>query len=303
MEMREIEIFLTLAEELHFGHTAQRLGVTTARVSQTIKKLERRFGAALFDRSSRKVVLTAIGRNLYGDLQPAFDQVQRGVRKATESGREVKGSIRVGFFGGSAGRVILEIAKAFQTRHPDCEVRLRQNQFADGFTRLLNIGEIDILVGSLPMREPGLRRGPVLIRETRVVAVSALHAFASRPSVLFADLARDTVLQTPRSIPEYWDAALAPTHTADGRPVKRGPSFATVDEMFALVAGGNGIYPLPVSTTRFYTRPDVTYVPIEDAPPFEWCMFWPIAGETERIREFTRIASAVTRDGDFGRDQ
>jgi DNA-binding transcriptional LysR family regulator len=51
VEQRDIEIFLTLAEELHFGRTAERLHVSTARVSQTIKKLERRIGAALFERS------------------------------------------------------------------------------------------------------------------------------------------------------------------------------------------------------------------------------------------------------------
>ena len=62
MERREIEIFLTLADELHFGRTAERLLVSTARVSQTIKNLERRFGALLFERTSRRVTLTPVGR-------------------------------------------------------------------------------------------------------------------------------------------------------------------------------------------------------------------------------------------------
>ncbi|WP_081937322.1 helix-turn-helix domain-containing protein [Streptosporangium roseum] len=60
---------MTLAEELHFGRTAERLHVTTGRISQTIKKRERRVGAPLFERSGRKVTLTAIGRQLH-EVQP-----------------------------------------------------------------------------------------------------------------------------------------------------------------------------------------------------------------------------------------
>lgn len=58
VELRDIEIFLTLAEELHFGRSAERLRVSPARVSQAIKKQERAIGAQLFERTSRQVRLT-----------------------------------------------------------------------------------------------------------------------------------------------------------------------------------------------------------------------------------------------------
>jgi len=64
LERHELETFLTLAEELHFGRTAERLHVSTARVSQMIKKLERRVGVPLFSRTSRRVELSAVGRRL-----------------------------------------------------------------------------------------------------------------------------------------------------------------------------------------------------------------------------------------------
>jgi hypothetical protein len=54
VEQRDVEIFLTLAEELHFGRTAERLHVSTARVSQSIAKWERRVGVPLFERTSRR---------------------------------------------------------------------------------------------------------------------------------------------------------------------------------------------------------------------------------------------------------
>ncbi len=61
---QELESFLVLAEELHFGRTAERLRVSTAQVSQTIRKLERRIGVPLFTSTSRRVELTPVGRQL-----------------------------------------------------------------------------------------------------------------------------------------------------------------------------------------------------------------------------------------------
>jgi len=97
VEQRDIEIFLTLAEELHFGRTAERLHVSTARVSQTIKKLERRIGAALFERTSRRVTLTPVGRQLYADVGPAYRQLLAGIEHAVTAGRDIRGLLRVGF--------------------------------------------------------------------------------------------------------------------------------------------------------------------------------------------------------------
>jgi DNA-binding transcriptional LysR family regulator len=65
----ELEAFLTLAEELHFGRTAARLHVTTARISQTIRALELRVGERLFDRTSRRVSLRPVGQRLLDQLR------------------------------------------------------------------------------------------------------------------------------------------------------------------------------------------------------------------------------------------
>ncbi|WP_245627544.1 helix-turn-helix domain-containing protein [Actinomadura oligospora] len=95
MERRDIEIFLTLAEELHFGRTAERLGVSGARVSQTIKRLERRFGVDLFQRTSRKVTLTLVGSALRDDVQAGYQRIQDGIAKAVAAGRGFTARARV----------------------------------------------------------------------------------------------------------------------------------------------------------------------------------------------------------------
>lgn len=294
MERRDIEIFLTLAEELHFGRTAERLHVTTARVSQTIKKLERRVGVPLFRRSSRHVEPTPVGRRLYDDLRPAYDAIDAGIERAVAAGREVRGALRVGFFGPAAGAFVLATAEVFQARHPDCDVLIRESQFGDGLG-LLEDGEIDLLLATLPLGGDAIATGAVLLTEPRRLAVSARHPYAERASVTMADLTRARVLRSPNAVPDEWDATVVPARTPDGRPTERGPVFSTTQEMLALVGAGKGSYPLPEEAAAYHPRPDVAYVPIADAPPYEWALAWRADEKTERVRAFGEAASDHAR--------
>ena len=295
MEQRDIEIFLTLTDELHFGRAADRLHVSTARVSQTIKKLERRIGARLFERTSRRVELTPIGRRLADELRPAYQQIQDAIDRAMAAGGGVRETLRVGFVGPATAQFVLEVAEAFRAERPDCAVQLHEKQFGAGLSPLRD-GEFDMVLATVPVfgaHEADLTGGSVLFEEDRQLAVSARHPFARRASVSFADLARTKILCTPSTVPDYWDQALVPPHTPDGRPVERGPSFATVQEMLALVGAGFGSYPVPTQATIYHARPDVAYVPIRDAPPYRWRFVWLSAAETATIRAFDRAAATL----------
>ncbi|MDP9841622.1 LysR family transcriptional regulator [Streptosporangium lutulentum] len=293
MEQPDARTFLTLAEELHFGRTAERLHTSTAQVSKAVKKLERQVGAPLFQRSSRKVTLTPIGERLRDDILPGYELIQTGFARAIAAGRSVGGTLGVGFIGAAAGMFMMEVAKEFQDRYPDCEVRIKESLYGDG-VELLRREEVDVLFVGLPVIEADLTVGPVLTREKPVLAVSARHPFAGRDAISFQDLARTTLLSAPVTLPDYYDASLVPQQTDDGRPIVRGPAFATTEEMLALVGAGKGTYPVPVQAARFYARPDVAYVPIHDARPFEWALVWRSTGETACVRAFNQAAQTLT---------
>lgn len=291
MERRDIEIFLTLADELHFGNTAERLHVSTARVSQTIKKLERRMGAALFDRTSRRVALTPIGRRLNEDLRPAYQQILEGIDRAIAAGRGIDGVLRVGFIGTAVGRLLYQVAATFQARHAGCQVQIMEARYND-FLALLRADEIDLILVPVTVAEPDIVSGPVLFREPSVLAVSVRHPFARRASVSLEDLARDKVLR-PRSLPDYMDESLVPRRTPGGRPIERGPEFSSVQEMLSLIGAGLGMFPVPAHAGRYDTRPDVAYVPIRDGLLRERRFIWRTIAETNRIRAFTQAAHDV----------
>ncbi|MFD5315292.1 LysR family transcriptional regulator [Streptomyces sp. NPDC127098] len=289
LERHELEAFLTLAEELHFGRTAERLRVSTARISQTIARLERRVGVPLFNRTSRRVELTVVGRQLYERTRPAWDEIAAAVEQAVATGRGVTGTLRAAFVGAAGGQLLVGAAELFGRRHPDCDVRLREAQMTD-LMPWLRDREIDVALGTLPVEEPGIATGPPLVSEARLLAVPAQHPFARRESVSLEDLARVRLLQLPDTLPESLRADRTPRTTPSGRPIEPGPSAATFNEMLTLIGAGQGVFPVGAQARRYYVRPDVAYVRFTDAPPLRWGLLWRTDSATARVRAFAQAA-------------
>ncbi|WP_433658229.1 LysR family transcriptional regulator [Nocardia sp. CA-128927] len=290
MERYEIEAFLTLADELHFGRTADRLRVSTAHISKTIKKLERQVGVALFERTSRKVTLTPVGSQLREELRPAYDQVQQSVKNAKNAGRGIHGILRVGYFGSAGGRFLLQVSDSFHTRHPDCTVQITELQLSDGAGRLRS-GDAELQMCCFPMEEPDMTIGPALYSEAKMLAVSSAHPFARRPSLSLEDLAQVKMIQNPPELPAYFDEFHHPKRTPSGQPIEPGPTAATFPEILALVGAGKGVYLTTEQAPQFYLRPDVTYVPVPDAPSLEFGLGWLNTGFTSRIQAFVQAAN------------
>ena len=291
----EIEVFLAVADELHFGRAARRLRLSQARVSQTIQKLERRVGSPLFDRTTRRVGLTAIGQRLLADLQPAHQAVHEAFARAQAAGRGTTGVLRVGFFGPVAGRVVLDVMTAVRADHPDLAIHVSETHVADP-CRPLRDGEVDLVLTQFPVNEPGISTGPVVLSEPRVLAVSARHPYARRESVSLEDLARDRTFRPVGEPSTDWLDSYLPWTTPAGRPIERGPAVATFQELLALVAAGQGICPVAAHNVRYHPRPDVAFVPFADAPPFEFGLAWRTSEKTSRIRVFVETTTQLVAE-------
>ncbi|MER7890470.1 LysR family transcriptional regulator [Micromonospora sp. NPDC094482] len=288
LERYEVEAFLTLAEELHFGRTATRLRVTTGRVSHVIKRLERRIGAPLFARTSRVVQLTSIGRQLAEDLRPLVAGIDEALARAVDAGRGVTGTLRVAFLGEWTAPVLLKAVALFSERHPECVVEVREVQLFNSRPSLLD-GSVDVLIAAYPF--DGMATGPALISEGRALAVPAGHPLAGAESVSLEVLAEHPVVQYPAVTSAEFKRDRTPEHTPAGRPVPKGPAGNTFSEMLSLVALGRGVLPVGEHTRRYYPRPDVAYVPIHDAPPIRRGPVWLETNTTARVRAFVRAAA------------
>ena len=287
-----MEAFLTLAEELHFGRTAERMRLSQARISQQIKALEQEIGTPLFERTSRRVSLTRIGAQLRDDLQPAYEGVQTALARASAAGRGITGELRVAFLGPVAGELLLEAAAAFRDRHPARDVELKETQIAEPLGPLRE-GAVDLVLTQLPVDEEGLVSGPTLIREPRVLAVSARHPYAQRDSVTLEDLA-STRIPTPAGTPSRaWEESYQPWHTPSGAEIERGPAVGTFEELLTLIAAGRGECTVAAHNVHYHPRNEVSYIPIADAPAFDFGLVWRAAGETRIMRAFTQLAAEL----------
>jgi DNA-binding transcriptional LysR family regulator len=264
IERHEAETFLTLAEELHFGRTAGRLHVSTARVSQTIRKLERQVGVPLFWRTSRRVELTRVGRRLHDELRPAWEGVAEALRHAIETGHGTSGTLTVAFTSAAGAQLLTSTARVFRDQLPGCDVQLREAQ-AGQLLLWLRSGEADLGLTAFPVEEPGIACGPVLVSEARMLAVPLDHPFARRTSIAASDLTRVSLMEPG----------------------------GTFSEALVLVGSGRGTLIAGAHARRYYARPDIAYVPVSDAPPLQWGLIWPADGGTARVRAFAAAADGL----------
>ncbi len=294
LERYELEAFLTLAEELHFGRTAERLGVSTGRISQTVKKLERRVGTPLFARTSRSVRLTPVGRALYEDLLPAHRALCAALERAVAAGRGVHGTVRAGFATPWGGELLTAAADALVARHPGCEVTIREVPLDGGFAALRN-GTLDVQYAAFPVREPELVAGPVVLTDERVLLLPAGHPLAGRTSLAPEDLAGLDLIAPGGSVPRHWVDHHYPRRTPAGAAIGRGPAAGTWQEVLSHVTAGRGASPGAARGARYHPRPGIAYVPLHDAPPLEYGLVWPETADSALLAEFVAAVGDAAR--------
>ncbi|MFF9869716.1 LysR family transcriptional regulator [Streptomyces sp. NPDC013953] len=294
VERHEIEVFLALAEELHFRRTSERLGLAQGRVSQTIRKLEHRLGTPLFVRTSRRVALTDVGQQLRDDLAPAYRMVEEAVARAIASGKGITGMLRVGYSSPWVGDLVIRAADTFRSRYPDCAVHIQEVQLSDPYGPL-RTGALHLQITEFPVLEPDLVTGPVIFSEPRALIVPARHPLARRDAVSVEDLADTVLVSMSGDIPQYWLDHHYPRTTPAGRPVEHGATATYWQEVPTLVASGKGVSPAALRASEYHVRPGIAFVPFHDAPPIEYGLLWPVAGETARVRAFVEVVRRVGR--------
>jgi DNA-binding transcriptional LysR family regulator len=292
VELREIRAFLTLAEELHFGRTAERLELTPSRVSQTIRTLAARVGGRLFERTSRRVRLTPAGEQLRIGIGSTYQQLEQAIVTTQETVIGVSGTLRLGMYSTcNGGPHLIEIAKTFESRHPNCTVVVTDTGWARGQLDWLTHGELDLLAMRLPLSDSRVRIGPTLSSEQRVLAIATDHPLAGRDTVSIEDLADYTVTDIP-TLPRELIDAFIPPQTPSGKQLRR-TEGRTVAETPVRVALGEIVHPTVPSFLEHYPHPGVTSVPIHDMPPSKTALIWLKANQTMKIEAFARAASDV----------
>lgn len=283
LEIRELECFLVLAEELHFGRTGERLYVSQSRVSQLLRSLERRVGARLVHRTSRRVALTPLGERFLARLRPAYDGLTAALAETAAEARGVAGTLRLGFQGTADDR-LTEVVRRLTDRHPGYVTDLVELPYSDPFGAVRS-GAVDAAAVLLPVEEPDLVLGAVFPRQRQTVAVGAGHPFAGRTAVSAAEVAAVPLVTPAAPAPAYWRAAQAPSAVP-------GPEVTTLQEGLSQVAAGRAAMLLCRPTAVYHRRRDVVFVPVDGLPDSVLGLVWHRDGETEPVRALARAVAA-----------
>ncbi len=202
IEIRELESFLVLAQELHFGRAGERLYISQSRVSQLLRSLEGRIGAPLVERTSRRGRLTPLGESFLAGLRPAYDALRATVDEARAAARGMGGELRIGFQG-TVDDCLGEAIAQFGDQYPDCAIDIGEIPLCDPFGPLRR-REVDCAVVLLPVAEDDLILGPVFSQQPQTLAVSVRHPFATREWLSAEELADCRLIGIGGGAPAEW---------------------------------------------------------------------------------------------------
>ncbi|MCO1574342.1 LysR family transcriptional regulator [Crossiella sp. SN42] len=260
MEFRQLRSFVVLAEELHFGRAAARLGIAQPSLSQQLQQLETELATTLVHRTSRHVTLTEAGELLLRGAHRTLAEAERAVDavhdlKAGRLGRLVIGSLGAGLNGPLPG-----VIRRLRQANDKVTVELRQFSDSASQERGLLDGTLDIAV----LRQVAGDRAIVtrqLLTEPFLVYLPSDHRFAGRAELRLAELAEETFVSWPRHLgPSFHDLVTDACHQHGFTPAIEGLGDSLVAQL-ALVAAGVGVCVQALSNATL-RREGTTVVPL-----------------------------------------
>jgi len=267
---RELRYFVAVAEELHFGRAASRLGIAQPPLSRAIRQLERRMGVVLIERASRPVRLTAAGEVLLREGRAALEAVAAATRRAQRAGLSGPRLILAMKPGGDGG-LLPGILAGYEADPDALPVEIMFS--IGGRAAMLRDGRADVALLHRPQNDLTGLDAEELRAEPQVVVLAEGHPLAVRASVSLADLEGETQPRWP------------------GMP-GTGPLVRDQVQLMQLIALGRMVAVTPASV-RDRLHPGLTCRPVPDAPATVICVAWGAGSTSRPVAAFVRASVAV----------
>jgi DNA-binding transcriptional LysR family regulator len=300
LEVRQLRYFVAVAEELHFGRAAERLGMAQPPLSRAIRELERHLGVQLLERTTRQVALTPAGEVLLRDARTALEAVAAAARRTQHAGQPAPAlrlALKADYDAGLLPQILAEYRHEAAALPVELVLGGRGEQ-----PPALRDGRADVALLATPFDDRGLDYEP-LLTEPRLVALAAADPLAARTNLRLADLAGRTLPDgTPAERGVFQPAPIARTVDRE-RPSPSSPPGGALAELqqaprdlaqiFNLIELGSSIWFLPVSVARRHPRPDIAYRTVGDLAPVTIATAWPRDSHSPAVAAFVRVATAV----------
>jgi DNA-binding transcriptional LysR family regulator len=280
METRELRYFVAVAEELHFGRAAERLGIAQPPLSRAVQQLERRLGVPLLERTRRSVALTEAGAVLLREGRAALDAVDAADRRTRRAARTAAG--RPGLVlvakAGASSELLAKLLDAYAAEPDaaDLEVLLCGPGEQE---RLLRDGRADVALLHRPFDSTAGFDTEDLGTEGQVAILPAGHPLSTRPQLTMAEVQELAGLRMPR-----WPRS-------DGSyPDGPGPEVRDHTQLLQLIALGRAYWISPESV-QTHLPDDLAAVPVPDAPEVTTVIAWPPHSHSHAVAALVRTAT------------
>ncbi|WUI64697.1 LysR family transcriptional regulator [Actinomycetospora sp. NBC_00405] len=276
METRELRYFVAVAEELHFGRAAERLGIAQPPLSRAIRALERRLGAPLFDRTTRAVALTEAGVVLLTEGRAALDAVDAAERRTRRAAgaRPVLGLVAKA---GASQELLAKLLDAYAAEPGAVEVDVTLCGPGEQ-ERVLRDGRADVALLHRPFDVTDGYDTEELAEEGQALFLPAGHPLAGRAELRTADLADLPLPRWPRP-----DGGFSPGE---------GPQVHDGAQLQQLVMLGRAVAVLPDSV-RAGLPAGIVAVPVVDAARVTTLLAWPPQSRVRGLADLVRVASRL----------
>jgi DNA-binding transcriptional LysR family regulator len=249
MELRQIRSFLSIAETLHFGRSAELIHLSQPALSLQIRSLEEEIGVRLFERNRRKTTLTAAGVAFRDDAARALSQLDQALHRAKLAASGKLGLVRIGFISTALSEIVPNIVRQFRELNPEVEFSLRAILTADQ-VRMLETGSLDVGFLRLPIGRHSVLDVVTVHREPFVLVVPASHKLAKKKRVRLSEVSgQDFVMYERAHAPGFHDLIVGMLR--DARIVPNVSQTAgEISTLISLVDAHMGIAILPLSAVK-----------------------------------------------------
>jgi DNA-binding transcriptional LysR family regulator len=249
MELRHIRSFLSIAETLHFGRTAELIHLSQPALSLQIRALEEEVGVRLFERNRRKTTLTAAGAAFRDDAAAALSQLEQAIRRARLAANGKLGLLRIGFISTAGIELVADIVRQFRELNPEVEFSLRNILTAEQ-VRMLETGALDIGFLRLPIGALSTLDVVTVHREPFVLVVPSSHKLAKRKRVRLREVAGEDFVMYERTwAPGFHDLMFGILRDAGIVPNVT-QTAGEVPTLISLVHSRMGITIMPLSVVK-----------------------------------------------------
>ena len=249
MELRQIRSFLSIAETLHFGRTAEMIHLSQPALSLQIRALENEIGVRLFERNRRKTALTAAGIAFREEATGALLRLDQAVHKAKLAASGKLGSLRIGFVSTAGNEIVPAIIRQFRELNAEVEFFLHNILTIDQI-QMLEAGSLDIGFLRLPIGEHSGLEVVTVHREPFVLVVPSSHKLAKRKRVRLREASgQDFVMYERTYAPGFHDLIFGMLRDAGIIPKIR-QTAGEMPMLISLVDSGVGVAILPASAVK-----------------------------------------------------